>query len=49
MMKAKQARNMKRFKRFYETNGGELAEDNLIVCKQFLKCYFILNNECKDQ
>merc|ERR1712176_1365615 len=31
MMKAKQARNMKRFRRFYETNGGDGVEDNLIV------------------
>jgi hypothetical protein len=34
MMKAKQARNMRRFKRFVETNGGDVvAEENLIVCK----------------
>ena len=33
MMKAKQARNMKRFKRFYEINGEDSAEEKLIVCE----------------
>ena len=43
MMKAKQARNMKRFKRFVETNGGDLNEaDNLIVCKYSLIFHFLL-------